>query len=190
MTPPAPQPTSERAEDLRRIVREAVEAALAERDAQRPPTCAPAVAVARARPSVVKVETRVPNTVIVSRSGTGFVALAGGLVITAGHVIEPGHDIALTLADGREVPATPVASDSAADLVLLRGADPKLTPVRWADPTAVALGEETVVIGYALGRDEPVVTAGVLSRRLPAGRYGARMSRRTGHRRRAAVSRR
>lgn len=166
--PPAPSPTPNGIGDLRRIVREEVVAALAERDAQRSPTCTAALAVARARPAVVKVETRVPNAVIVSSSGTGFVALAGGLVITAGHVIPAGHDITLTLADRRLVTATLVAIDAHADLALLRAADPHLTPIRWADPNAIAPGEETVVIGYALGRDEPVITAGVLSRRVPA----------------------
>jgi putative serine protease PepD len=171
-TTPAPTPMVDSTADLRRVVREEVEAALAERDAQRPPTCSPALAVARARPSIVKVETHVPNTVIVSGSGTGFVALAGGLVITAGHVTRPGHDILLTLVDGRRVPATLVAADASADLALVRAADPTLTPMRWADPSAVSLGEETVVVGYALGRDEPVVTAGVLSRRVPAADNG------------------
>jgi S1-C subfamily serine protease len=169
---PAPTPMVDRTADLRRVVREEVEAALAERDAERPPTCTPALAVARARPSTVRVETHLPTTVIISGSGTGFVALAGGLVITAGHVIRPGHDILLTLADGRRVPATLVAADAGADLALLRAADPTLTPVLWADPSAVSLGEETVVIGYALGREEPVVTAGVLSRRVPAADNG------------------
>jgi S1-C subfamily serine protease len=155
-------------EDLRGIVREEIEAALAEREAQQPPRCTSALSVARARPAVVKVETRLPGTLVVTSAGTGFVALAGGLVVTASHVVDDEREIVLTLVDGRRVGAKLIARDAAADLALLRAADPHLTPVRWADPSAIALGEETVVIGHALGRDRAIVTAGVLSRRVRA----------------------
>ena len=170
--PPLAPPTPALTEELRRVVREEVDAALAEQEAQRPPTCTPALAVARARPAVVQVETRVPNTAIRSSAGTGFVALAGGLVLTAAHVIRDEHEILVTPVDGRQVPATLVAIDRTADLALLRAADRTLTPVRWADPSELALGEETVVIGYALGRAQPVVTAGVLARRVAAAANG------------------
>jgi S1-C subfamily serine protease len=159
--------------DIRRIVRQELDAALEQREASRPPDCTTALAFARARPAIVKIDLRVRGTVIAAASGTGFVALAGGLVVTAAHVIRDNHDIVLTLADGRVIPASLVARDDLADLALLRAADPRLTPIRWADPNAATLGEQTVVVGYALGRAEPIVTAGVLSRRVAAAENNA-----------------
>src|SRR5262249_28082838 len=153
--------------ELRRIVREELEAALAERDAGQPAVCSSALAFARARPALVRVEGRRPGTVIMNTQGTGFVALAGGLILTASHVVAPGDDIALTLADGRTIPGTQVARDTKADLLLIRASDTRLTPLRWADPASVAIGEETVIAGFALDRPDPYVTAGVLSTRIP-----------------------
>jgi S1-C subfamily serine protease len=169
-TPP-PVPTVDTSA-LRQIVREELEAALAERDAGQPAVCSSALAFTRARPALVRVEARRPGTVVVTSTGTGFVALAGGLVLTASHVVPQGDDIALTLADGRTIPGTLVARNAAADLLLIRASDTRLTPLRWADPTSVAIGEETVIAGFALGRKEPFVTAGVLSGRVPAAQNG------------------
>src|SRR5262249_51628927 len=103
-TPP-PAPTVD-AGELRPTVRAELEAALAERDAGQPAVCSSALAFARARPALVRVEGRRPGTVIMNTQGTGFVALAGGLILTASHVVAPGDDIALTLADGRTIPGT------------------------------------------------------------------------------------
>lgn len=155
---------------MRAIVREEVAKALAAQAATPAATCDITTAVARALPSVVRVEVRRPGTQIVTGRGSGFVALAGGIVMTAAHVVgTTPSDLSLLTVDGRRMSAEILKVDAALDVAVLRAADRRLPPVRWADTAAVNLGEPVRIVGYPFGRPDVTVTGGVLARRTPAG---------------------
>ncbi len=69
--------------------------------------------IERVGQSVVRVDARR------RQSGSG-VLWAGGLVVTADHVLERDEDVSVGLADGRTVPATVAGRDPGTDLALLR----------------------------------------------------------------------
>jgi S1-C subfamily serine protease len=163
-----PTPLGE--EVVRAIVREEVAKALAAQAATPAATCDIATAMARALPSVVQVEVRRPGTQVITGRGSGFVVLAGGIVMTAAHVIgtAPG-DVSVVTVDGRRMSAEVVKVDAALDLAVLRAADRRLSPIRWADTAAVSLGEPVRIVGFPFGRPDVTVTGGVLARRTPAG---------------------
>jgi S1-C subfamily serine protease len=160
--------------DVRRITREEIERALAAQTVDASGACDIATAAARAMPSVVQVEVRRAGTAVVVSSATGFAALAGGIVVTAAHVInEPranmpnaALDVTLITVDGRRLDARILRVDATRDLAVLRADDRRLPPVRWADSAAVALGEPVRIIGFPIGRKGVTVTGGVLANRV------------------------
>ena len=163
---PVATPLSEEA--VRAIVREEVGRALAARDAT-PSACDIATAMARALPSVLRIEVRRPGTQVVTGRGTGFVALAGGIVVTAAHVVgTPPVDLTLYTVDGRRMSAELLRVDATLDLAVLRAADRRLPAIRWADTGAVTLGEVVRIAGYPFSRQDVTVTGGVLARRTAA----------------------
>jgi S1-C subfamily serine protease len=168
--PPAAISTPLGEESVRAIVREEVAKALAAQAATPSATCDITTAVSRALPSVVRVEVRRPGTQIVTGRGSGFVALAGGIVVTAAHVIGTApSDLSLLTVDGRRMSAEVLKVDAVIDVAVLRAADRRLPPIRWADTAAVSLGEAVRIVGYPFGRPDVTVTGGVLARRIPAG---------------------
>jgi S1-C subfamily serine protease len=168
-TPPAASPTPLGEESVRAIVREEFAKALAAQAATPSAACDITTAIARALPSVVRVELRRPGTQIVTGRGSGFVALAGGIVVTAAHVIgTTPSDLSLLTVDGRRMSAEVLKVDAVLDLAVLRAADRRLPPIRWADTAAVSLGESVRIVGYPFGRPDVTVTGGVLARRTPA----------------------
>jgi S1-C subfamily serine protease len=177
--PAAPPPVvaSPLSEDtVRRITREEIERALAARDREAANTCDIADAATRVMPSIVKVEVRRKGSVVLHGSGTGFVALAGGIVVTAAHVIStpllliPGAvpDITLVTVEGQRISAEVLRADSMLDLAVLRATDRRLPPVRWADSSALTLGEPMRIVGFPVGRDGVTVTGGVIANHEPA----------------------
>lgn len=177
LPPPAVTATAALPEEaIRAIVREELARALGTR-APATPDCDIATAAGLALPSVVQVEVNIRGTVIRAGIGTGFVALAGGVIVTAAHVTgiaaatAPGAlpDVTVTTSDGVRMPAEVVKVDPDLDLAVLRVAAARLTPVRWASSSAVILGQPVRVIGFPLGRPGVTVTGGVLANRVPPG---------------------
>jgi S1-C subfamily serine protease len=154
-------------ETIRQITREEVAQALA---AQESVTCEPSAAVARALPSIVEVQVYQPNSAVLTGRGTGFVALAGGNIATAAHVVADvvgdAPQVEVVTATGQHIPASVIKRDSEFDLVVLRVADRSLPPVKWGDHAAVALGEPVRIVGYPCGFGL-TVTGSVLASRLP-----------------------
>lgn len=98
-----------------------------------------------------------------SSLGSGVILTADGLVVTNNHVIAGGGTVSLRLSDGRTVPATVVATDSAHDLALVRGSGLSgLTPATFGTDDSVAVGDTVLAFGSPLGL-ENTVTAGIVS---------------------------
>jgi len=91
--------------------------------------------------------------------GSGVAISEGGLIATAGHVVERALRIDVRLADGRVLPATLVGQDEASDIALLRIAAelPLLDPAPRPD-----LADPVCLVGNAYGLG-PSVTCGVVS---------------------------
>ena len=98
--------------------------------------------------------------------GSGVIIDAHGLVLTNYHVILRASRIIVTLADGRNFDATPVAADESNDLALLRidslPEDQTLAAIDFALPGDLYLAETVVTVGNPFGLGHSVAS-GVLS---------------------------
>lgn len=83
-----------------------------------------AAAVARAAPSVVRIEGRVRRG-----QGTGVVWAEGGLVVTADHVVERTEEVTIGMDDGSRVAGTIIGRDSNVDVALVRGTLDGVPPI-------------------------------------------------------------
>ncbi|MGH2601305.1 MAG: S1C family serine protease, partial [Dehalococcoidia bacterium] len=99
-------------------------------------------------------------------TGTGFIVDSRGYIVTNNHVVTLGSrqeasSFQVDLWDGRTVPGTLVGRDERTDLAVIKIEADNLTPVRFADPNSVDVGEEVLAIGYALDLGAtPTVTKG------------------------------
>jgi putative serine protease PepD len=99
-----------------------------------------------------------------SAEGTGFVYDTDGHIVTNEHVIDGSSSVSVKLSDGSTWKATVVGSDTSTDLAVLKISAPatKLTPLAFADSSAVAVGDGVVAIGNPFGLDG-TVTSGIVS---------------------------
>ena len=99
----------------------------------------------------------------VKASGSGVIIDAEkGLIFTNSHVINGADDIIVTLADGREAPATRVGSDPGADVAVIRVQAENLTALTIGDSDRLEVGDFVLAIGnpYRIGQ---TVTSGIIS---------------------------
>jgi len=134
-----------------------------------PPVAAvsPWVALARAlKPAVVNVSTtRVDGNLrrhTEKSLGSGFVINPDGFIVTNNHVVDGAKDIRVTLADGRELPATVLGRDPRTDLVLLKVDAKGLPVVPLGDSARLEVGESVMAIGNPYGLEQ-TVTTGIIS---------------------------
>jgi len=130
-------------------------------------------AVERMTPSVVNIE--VHQSAGKTRSGeprerrgggSGFVFTPDGLILTNSHVVHEAVRIAVTLADGRRMPATVIGDDPASDLAVIRldqpHGEPGVTAAALGDSQRLRVGQIVIAIGAPYGF-QSTVTAGVVS---------------------------
>jgi serine protease Do len=113
--------------------------------------------LAKVNPSVVAIRTEMVTYDIFNQpytqeaAGSGWIYDDSGLIVTNNHVIQDAKKIAVTLSDGRTVPASLVGADSLSDLAVLRINAPNLTKIALADPSELQVGDWVLSVGNSLG---------------------------------------
>ena len=104
---------------------------------------------------------------LVRSFGTGLVVLPRGVIVTNQHVVANAEHIAVTLGDGRSLPATVLGEDPLTDIAVLRVEADQLPVARIGQSDDLLIGEWVVALGnpyaFLLGNAEPTVTVGVVS---------------------------
>lgn len=127
-------------------------------------TTAIAKAVEAIAPSVVTISVSTGNGN--GAVGTGVILTEDGEILTNAHVVEGATTARVRLYSSTEaVDAEVLAADTGNDLALIKLTKASgLTPVTFADPDSIAVGDTAVAVGYALDLDGgPSVTAGIIS---------------------------
>ncbi|HEY1064294.1 MAG TPA: trypsin-like peptidase domain-containing protein [Candidatus Saccharimonadales bacterium] len=104
-------------------------------------------------------------------AGTGVIISKDGLVLTNRHVVPSGTTkVSITLSDGTELEDVEVLGrtndNDSLDIAVLKITDAKghkLPAATLGDSSKVAVGDEVVAIGNALGQFQNTVTSGIIS---------------------------
>jgi len=127
-------------------------------------------AVEKIGPAVVTVVGLVPgqNTIFGRTpdspvSGSGVIISTDGYVLTNNHVINDTTQVAIILADGREIPAEIIGADVFSDLAVLKIEDAVPAVAALGNSDALKPGETVIAIGSPLGDFKNTVTVGVVS---------------------------
>jgi serine protease Do len=105
--------------------------------------------------------------------GSGFIISSDGLILTNAHVVRDAKEVAVKLADRRELKAKVLGADPATDIAVLRVEATGLPTVKFGDPKTLQVGDYVLAIGAPFGFDESA-TAGIVSakgRSLPGDAY-------------------
>lgn len=94
--------------------------------------------------------------------GSGVIVSAEGYILTNHHVIKEAGEIAVSLNDGREFPATVVGSDASSDIAVVKIEEKNLPFLKLGNSDDLAIGEWVVAIGNPMGL-QTSVTAGIVS---------------------------
>lgn len=94
--------------------------------------------------------------------GSGVIMDAAGYIVTNHHVIDRAAQLSVTLADGRNVPATIVGADPTSDLAVLKIDASNLTAAGWGDSDKLQVGDQVLAIGSPFGLSQ-TVTSGIVS---------------------------
>ncbi len=94
--------------------------------------------------------------------GSGVVVDEHGTILTNYHVVENAREVKVALADGRELRARPVGSDSRTDLAVLKVDEPGLPSLVMGDSERLEVGDIVLAIGNPFGIGQ-TVTMGIVS---------------------------
>ncbi|MCJ7743991.1 MAG: trypsin-like peptidase domain-containing protein [Dehalococcoidales bacterium] len=116
--------------------------------------------VAKVKPSVVAINTELVATDIFGRpfkqqaAGSGWIIDKGGIIVTNNHVVEGATSVTVTLDDGRTFTAdvNTIATDSLADLAVLKIKAENLPAATVGDSSRLRVGDWVVAIGNSLGQ--------------------------------------
>jgi len=100
--------------------------------------------------------------------GSGVIVSADGYVITNNHVVVPEAggsrpQVAVILADKRELPAKIVGLDAQTDLAVLKIEGSDLPTIPWGDSSKLKVAEWVLAIGNPFGVFSQTVTLGIVS---------------------------
>jgi Do/DeqQ family serine protease len=96
--------------------------------------------------------------------GSGVIVSADGYVVTNNHVIGEGRpQVAVMLADKRELPARIVGTDAETDLAVLKIDARNLPTIPWGDSSKLKVAEWVLAIGNPFGVFNQTVTLGIVS---------------------------
>jgi serine protease Do len=110
---------------------------------------------------------------VTQAQGSGFIISSDGYIVTNNHVVDNATEVAVTLDDGKSVPATIVGTDKKTDLALLKVKQGGPYPFVEFATTAPRVGEWVIAVGNPFGLGG-TVTAGIVSARgrdIGAGPY-------------------
>lgn len=96
-------------------------------------------------------------------AGSGVIITEDGYIVTNHHVIDGATNISVRMADGKEYEAKLIASDSKADLAVVKVEAAGLTPAAYGSSKDLQVGETVVAIGNPLGQLGGTVTSGIIS---------------------------
>jgi S1-C subfamily serine protease len=96
-------------------------------------------------------------------SGSGFLIEADGTILTNAHVVREAATITVYLSDGSTHTGTLLGIDTEHDMALVKINASGLTFIELVAGNTGELGQQVVVLGYPLGRDNLSVTSGVIS---------------------------
>ncbi len=97
-------------------------------------------------------------------SGTGFIVLPDGHIVTNHHVIDGARRVVVRLFDGREYEAEIVGEDALSDIAVLRIDERNLPTASLGDSDDIRVGEWVLAIGNPMGNTLTFsVTAGIVS---------------------------
>lgn len=95
--------------------------------------------------------------------GSGFIIDADGVVMTNAHVVDDAEEVIVRLADGREVRATDIKTDSRSDVAVMRiKVDEKLPFLPLGDDDRMEIGDWVLAFGSPFGLHHSV-TQGIIS---------------------------
>ncbi len=113
--------------------------------------------VARVKPSVVAINTRIPGYSVFTGSytqegaGSGWIVDEDGIVVTNNHVVQGAESITVTLDDGRTFPADTVRTDPLTDLAVVKIDAKNLPAATIGDSSRLRVGDWVITIGNSLG---------------------------------------
>lgn len=130
-------------------------------------------------PSVVGIEAVSPSGNGANGTGTGVIANANGIILTALHVVNDAASIRVIFADGTRSAATVLNADPTNDIAALATATlpDVVVPATFGNSGRVSVGDDVVAIGNQLGLAGST-TAGVVSglNRVATGMRGVRLA--------------
>jgi len=99
--------------------------------------------------------------------GSGFIVSADGIVLTNAHVVaDPDAEYTAIMDhdEGSKIPVKVIARDQIHDIAILKIESKKSLPyIGLGDSSQLELGEDVIVVGYALGEFRNTVSTGVVS---------------------------